>query len=654
MSAAALIALDRILVILVAVSWGWAGGHLLVSRKAVPGGHPPVSREAVPGSRAGSPRAAGWAAALVVIALVATAGRLAVTVTLAGHGWWFAGEKALLALPLLLPPALAAAVVSVPGLLRGSFSPLVVLFPLTSAYAAVAGVVVAVGMGYPLSPYLSVVLTPAVLGGALATWSMLTRTGPPGRRWRVAGAVVVAFAVAWSGLSVWNARLPASLRLAPGGTVDVTALRGPPEAAPESGPESGPASGKLRRFTLTAKPATITLASGRTVEALTFDGRSPGPPLRVRQGETVEVRLRSELADRGVTLHWHGYHVPNGEDGVPGLTQNAVRKGEEFVYRFRADQPGSYWYHTHETPNRALRAGLFGMFTVDPVDPVAPEGFDEPVALHTFGGSLTVALAGSPPADGLATRVLAPGTPVRLRVANTDNGPHTLGVSGVPYRIAAVDGLPVAGRALRDGRARLAAGGRYDLVFTMPPRPVLMSADGVGLLLTPGAGAAPAPSAGPLIDITRYGSGDVRAPQRFDRSYTWVLDRLVALRGGVPRLSHTVNGQVWPRVPPALVKEGEWVRFTVVNRSGEPHPMHPHGHHVLVLTRDGAPAAPVWMDSFDVGPGEVWEVALRADNPGVWLAHCHELTHAAEGMTLHVAYDAVRSPFALDGHNHPE
>ncbi|MFC7720902.1 multicopper oxidase domain-containing protein [Nonomuraea recticatena] len=131
----------------------------------------------------------------------------------------------------------------------------------------------------------------------------------------------------------------------------------------------------------------------------------PGPPLRVRQGETVEVRLRSLLPDRGVTLHWHGYHVPNGEDGVPGLTQNAVREGGEFVYRFRADQPGSYWYHTHETPNRALQAGLFGMFTVDPV---TPEGFDEPVALHTFGGALTVALADAPPADGLATRTLSP------------------------------------------------------------------------------------------------------------------------------------------------------------------------------------------------------------------------------------------------------
>ncbi|MFD1937647.1 multicopper oxidase family protein [Nonomuraea mangrovi] len=613
MSTAALLALDRILVILVAVSWGFAGCHALVSRKAIP------------------------SALLVLAALLATACRVAVTAGLASAGWWFAGEKVTLALPLLLPPALAAAVVSLPRMLRGSFTPLTVVFPLAAAYAGVAGAAVSVGMGYPLAPYPSVVLVLAVLGASGATWSMLTRRGRRGRAWRVAGAVVAALAVAWTGLSMWNARPAAALRLSPSGSVGVSELR-------------GPSGGPVRRFELTAKAATITLASGRRVEALTFNGASPGPALRVRQGETVEVRLRSELADRGVTLHWHGYHVPNGEDGVPGLTQDAVREGGSFVYRFRAGQPGSYWYHTHETPNLALQAGLFGTLTVDPA---APEGFDEPVALHTFGGALTVSVAGGPPADGTATRTVAAGTPVRLRVVNTDNGPRTLGVSGVPYRIAAVDGMAVDGRVLADERAQLAAGGRYDLAFTMPSRPVLMSAGAAGLLLTPGSGAAPPPAAGPLLDITRYGGG-AQVPERFDRSYTWVLDRLVALRGGIPMLSHTVNGQVWPRVPPAVVRRGEWVRFTVVNRSGELHPMHPHGHHVLVLSRDGVRAAPVWMDSFDVAPGEVWEVALKADNPGVWLSHCHELSHAAEGMTLHLAYEGVRSPFTLDAHNHPE
>lgn len=628
MSSAALIALDQILVILVAALWGCAGGYALASRKV--------------------PRLARAAAALLTGALLGTAGRVATVALLAGHGWWFAGEKVLLALPLLLPPAIAAAVVSLPRLprvARGTaiLPPAVAVLPLAACYAAVAGVLITFSVGYPIRGYLAAVLVAAVLAGTAATWRMLTRTGPPGRLWQVAGSVVALLALAWTGASLWNARPPYELRLAGGGGVDVTALRG------------GDGGGEVRRFTLTARPATVTLRSGRKVEALTFNGGSPGPQIRVRQGETVEVTLASELVDRGVTLHWHGYHVPNGEDGVPGVTQDAVRRGGRFVYRFTADQPGSYWYHTHETPNLGLQKGLFGAFVVDAA---APSGFDEAVLLHSFDGTPTTSVGSGGPDDGMVSRTVAPGTAVRLRVVNTDNGPHTVGVAGVPYRIGAVDGMPVEGRELTGERAQLAAGGRYDLTFTMPARPVALSTEnpGTGLLLTPGSGAAPPPPSGPLIDITRYGTRGPAVPTRFDRDYTWVLDRLLVPRSGLPLPSYTVNGEVWPRIPAPVVAEGEWVRFTVVNRSGDLHPMHPHGHHVLVLSRDGVPAAPLWMDSFDVAPGEVWEVALKADNPGVWLSHCHELKHAAEGMTLHFTYEGVRSPFAVGERmaNHPD
>jgi FtsP/CotA-like multicopper oxidase with cupredoxin domain len=99
------------------------------------------------------------------------------------------------------------------------------------------------------------------------------------------------------------------------------------------------------------------------------------------------------------------------------------------------------------------------------------------------------------------------------------------------------------------------------------------------------------------------------------------------------------------------------VRLIVVNRGTEPHPMHPHGHAVLVLARDGRPASgPLWMDSFEVGPGEVWEVALRADNPGLWMNHCHNLEHAVAGMVGHLSYEGISTPFAVGDAtgNHPE
>ena len=62
-----------------------------------------------------------------------------------------------------------------------------------------------------------------------------------------------------------------------------------------------------------------------------------------------------------------------------------------------------------------------------------------------------------------------------------------------------------------------------------------------------------------------------------------------------------------------------------------------------------SPAQPLWLDTFDVGPGEVWEVALYADNPGIWMDHCHNLEHAALGMVTHLAYRDVTTPFEHGG-----
>jgi FtsP/CotA-like multicopper oxidase with cupredoxin domain len=77
--------------------------------------------------------------------------------------------------------------------------------------------------------------------------------------------------------------------------------------------------------------------------------------------------------------------------------------------------------------------------------------------------------------------------------------------------------------------------------------------------------------------------------------------------------------------------------------------MHLHGHHVLVLSKNGHPVtgSPLWMDTVTVRVGEVWEVAFRADNPGIWMDHCHIFEHAGEGMMFHVSYAGVTSPYQL-------
>ncbi len=583
------------------------------------------------------------AAALCGAAIVATALRVIVTVKLAGAGWWFVAEKVLLALPLVVVPGLAAAAISLPRLLRarpGASARLVAFPPLVAAYGAVAGIVCGVVISYPVTASGVIAVITLFTGASAITWRVLAY-GRADDRWQIAGVTVLLVALVWAVSGGWSGGWSGGHLHDGHGTsasgVPVDRLLGP------SGDEA-------RRFTLTARPATVRLPSGRQVEAWSFNGQVPGPILRVRQGDLVEVTLRNELPGQAVTIHWHGYDVPAGEDGVPGVTQDAVKPGGSHVYRFRATDPGTYWYHSHQNSSVAVPRGLFGMLIVDPAEPIRQ---DHAIALHTFGDRVTMSLDGSAPTDERATASIPPGSPVRLRVVDTDSLPRIVGLSGVPYRIAAVDGQDVPGATELTGRRlHLAAGGRYDLTFTMPSGPVLLSAEGHPGLLINGAAPPPPPADGEILDITTYGSR-APVPARFDRQITWVLDKTLAVVDGVPKLGHTVNGKAWPNIPTPVVRLGQTIKITVVNRSRDTHPMHPHGHHVQVLSRNGVPANGLWMDTFDVAPGEVWEVALVADNPGIWMSHCHDLAHAVQGMEFHLAYEGITTRFDITAGNHP-
>jgi FtsP/CotA-like multicopper oxidase with cupredoxin domain len=147
-------------------------------------------------------------------------------------------------------------------------------------------------------------------------------------------------------------------------------------------------------------------------------------------------------------------------------------------------------------------------------------------------------------------------------------------------------------------------------------------------------------------------------PFAADREFEFAIDRRPGFLDGKPGFWWTVNGAMVPEVPMFTVAYGDVVRMRIANDSGEPHPMHLHGHHAVVLSRDGVAAtgAPWWVDSLEVRDGEVYEIAFLADNPGIWMDHCHNLPHAAEGLVAHLAYEGVSEPFLIGGHagNHPE
>ncbi|MER5206599.1 multicopper oxidase family protein [Streptomyces sp. NPDC002825] len=655
MTTGRLIVLDHAVALLGVVSWFGAGVAAAVRRRRLGFG-------------------------LLAAAVLVTLARAATVSVLAGRGWWFVEEKVLLGLPLLGVAGTTAVFVAGPrlrtaGRVAGTaaderlpVSSVVSLF--TAGYAALAGLVVTFVAGYPLTWSTALITIALVSAGAVLTARVVAREAEGPRvktdrqsafsRRRFVGTAV---GVGAAGTGVGLLFRPAGSMTTGGGPAPSAGSATARSVADLRGLGTPSPGGTTRRHVLTAQKATARLASGREVDAWTYDGQVPGPAITATEGDVIEVTLRNGDIEDGVTLHWHGYDVPCGEDGVPGLTQHPVAPGGEFVHRFRADQVGTYWYHTHEASDPGVHKGLYGTLVVTPRDGrPSDEGsgrqsVDLTLPVHTFAGTLVVG-----DQDGRTVRTAAPGAAVRLRLINTDSDAHRLALAGTPFRVAAVDGRDLhQPEQVRDVSLRLPAGGRHDLVFVMPDRPVALMLDDdrdTGVSLHPDENADREPwtadtSDWPELDLLRYGT-PARAPfdpDAADRHFTLVLDRAVALVEGRPAYAQTVNGRGHPSIPDLLVTEGDVVRFTVVNRSLETHPWHLHGHPVLILSRDGTPSSgsPLWRDTFEVRAGEVWDVAFRAANPGIWMNHCHNLPHAEQGMMLRLSYEGVTTPFG-DAH----
>jgi FtsP/CotA-like multicopper oxidase with cupredoxin domain len=409
---------------------------------------------------------------------------------------------------------------------------------------------------------------------------------------------------------------------------------------------------------LTARQGTVKLASGDKVEGYSINGTSPGPTIEATVGDLVEVHVRNENVSGGIAIHWHGVDVPNAEDGVAGVTQNAIKSGKDHTYRWVAPHAGTYWYHSHQLSNEQVSGGLLGGIEIRPK---APEpGVQDVLALsHLYNGTQTLN------GDTGDQRVTAkPGQRVRVRLVNTDNG-ALLAWASVPYRLVAVDGQDVNEPGeVSDKEVEIPAGGRNDLEVTVPAdgsaARVLLAGD-VGLVIGPdGAEAPKVDQPASRLDLLHYGAPaptgiDTSHP---DRKFDYSIDRKPGFIDGKPGLWWSINGHLYPDMPMMTVREGDVVEVTISNHSGKAHPMHLHGHHAIVLSRDGTKTtgSPWWFDSLEVRDGETFTVAFVADNPGIWMDHCHNLKHAKQGMITHLMYEGVSTPYKLgsDSGNEPE
>ena len=123
-----------------------------------------------------------------------------------------------------------------------------------------------------------------------------------------------------------------------------------------------------KEFHLVAEPVVREIAPGMKAHLWGYNGQSPGPTIEAVEGDKVRIFVTNKLPEH-TTVHWHGMLLPNGMDGVGGLTQPHIKPGKTFVYEFVLRKSGTFMYHPHADEMVQMAMGMMGFFVVHPRDP---------------------------------------------------------------------------------------------------------------------------------------------------------------------------------------------------------------------------------------------------------------------------------------------
>ena len=241
--------------------------------------------------------------------------------------------------------------------------------------------------------------------------------------------------------------------------------------------------GRTRHFLLSLATANVEPLAGHVVATPAINGTSPGPVLRMTEGDDVEIVVVNRLK-KGTSIHWHGVPVPFLMDGAAMISQEPIAPGEQFVYRWTAPQAGTYMYHTHF--NDLEEESISGMIVAEPQTAGREPSYDvdseimitsipweqsrNVEAQAVLANSMLMPMAADPKADpkpdmggamdrmdmveywcfnGKAFPATAPvrvrrGDAVRVRLANFSHMTHPIHLHGHWFRLIAQDASPLA------------------------------------------------------------------------------------------------------------------------------------------------------------------------------------------------------------------
>jgi FtsP/CotA-like multicopper oxidase with cupredoxin domain len=430
---------------------------------------------------------------------------------------------------------------------------------------------------------------------------------------------------------------------------------------------------------------------GTQADTLAYGDSVPGPLIRASVGDDLAITVKNRL-NHQTSVHWHGIALRNDMDGAAPATPD-IEAGSDFVYRFSVPHPGTYWAHPHANGLDA-DTGLYLPLIVD--DPAEPGEYDAewivvlddwtdgigstPQQIYdTLRGSMMPGMGGMPGmgmgglsgmggaggsyllgGDGgdvdypyylINGRIPAaptmfsakPGQRVRMRIINAGSDTaFRVALAGHRMTVTHTDGFPV--EPVEVDAVLLGMGERCDVTVTAGDGvfPLVALAEGkdavARALLSTGAGAAPDAAYRPPELNRRVGTVDTftaapavdLGPAKPDATIA------VELSGAMMTYDWTIDGRAFADARPLTIKQDQRATLTFTNMSMMWHPMHLHGHTFQVI-KPGGSRGPR-KDTVIVPPMQRLTVGLVADNPGVWMLHCHNAYHMEAGMMTSLEY----------------
>jgi len=455
--------------------------------------------------------------------------------------------------------------------------------------------------------------------------------------------------------------------------------------SPGAGPVVSAQEAAKADITLQIGPVTVELAPSRIVSTVGYNGTSPGPILRMREGVPVTVDVVNDT-DVPEQIHWHGLLIPAEVDGADEEGTPAVPPHGRRRFQFTPRPAGTRWYHTHTMAmtdlHRGSYTGQFGFLMIDSGkdpgqydqevflalrdwEPFFTSQFvdtddtqqrwpqsERPAVLDTRPNGLEVGAA----LYSINDKALGAGEPIRVRMGQRvlmhilnasaiEN--RSLAFPGHQFHILALDGNPVPSPKPID-QIFIGPGERVDAY-------VEMNQPGVWILGAPeddvrngGLGIVVeyanqlkqpqwVPPGKASWDYTIFGNAapapsSGEAPQMIDMAFEKIP------RGMGPFNSFTVNGKDYPHDQEFVLKQGTRYRIVFRNRTDDAHPLHLHRHLFEVVEIYGKPTGGLLKDTVVVPFYGRAVVEFVADQPGLTLFHCHIQHHMDFGFKALLRY----------------